>query len=1068
MKKSLYAKSMFMIIIILTLPFYISNAFAQTQLTVTKHSGDAGINGFFDSYDSWSLETLASVDGDSEITPDQIKVNDFPMQDCTEITPGSYTCNFESAYYSLAGGTYPSTVSLFSDDNTLLQSENINMTLDNLAPVIEFDRLPAQNGSIVSVAYTLKDRAWKEDDFSVCSGLRRVEFWDNSVMLYEQNITAPGCIYSTTTIVPLPTTGNLIIKAYDKMDHLTSRSSPRFELDVSPPAIQTDSFKMISQGVQLQQYIPEGTFAVNAQIKVLEDTGLQAKNIFADFSQFGEGESVPAVVCTRTGVEYTCTWPALQFAMATGTYNIKITARDDFGNVQEATVVVSFTVDTTAPEILSVATRNPWNAISYLGDMPKDIVATILDAGAGMEGRQALIDLSEVDAAYAGQYFQANRCEKIGANWECIWNDVKSSKTHSTRGNFYIIKMYDDAGNEATGVKQGSVYIDRKAPEAQELSEEQILAVTGYETVPRGRKYYADITPITEIPTKVLSSGDDMVVSVQVQDQSEIKAFADFSRIMGSFGYEETPGSCTTIDNTNWNCTWAVGPIGSGYLREDVAFTFVDSSGNNQTVKQVFEVFAKSYEENPDYWRGSLVSTMPLALDRSTTALINHQMYFHLKLRTSTGAQLVSVDLADCSGDIGYLNDLFIFNNERGSKEFFIGTHLKPFDAAKLENLTINCTFNLLSTYRKKFLMNYEKETIDLVVSMYDAPIGEVTENQRDKIDDLYDEWIDNGFWQVIGWLQRIFEWSDMLCKMYYTYRQIVMVWDLIKNIFGDAELATKAVPQASEPLKAGRRTACTTEEGAKAAADKFGKYADKYCAFINCKHAPLPEGKTVKGLEYWNAAGGGGGGAAWINRNAPTYLGKSALGGFQGTEDYSRAVSTSGGYMNVKDNFLLSLATLCLPGIVYNLHKYRAIHCEYISCLFNAYKSGFSSNLCTEIKDYRVCKYFWGAIFNIIPLFAFWNYVLSLWRAALSDPLALIGMGLAYGCYSLCWHELPGGHKFCMFIKVLSAIGDIMANIEALTAEDAWELTSDPCFKIEDEGLFTKKAETALAVEEE
>jgi len=209
---------MFMIVLIVTLPFYISSAYAQTQLTVTKHSGDAGVNGFFDGYDRWLLEVSASVEDDSEITTNQVKINDYDLQNCTSISGGMYSCTYASAYYTLAGGTYPSTVNLFADDGSLVTSQAINMTLDSLAPVIEFTRLPLQNGSIVSVAYTVKDRAWQENDFSICSGIERVEFWDNAAMLSVENMTnVTGCSYAGVTNVPLPSTGNLIIKAYDKM-----------------------------------------------------------------------------------------------------------------------------------------------------------------------------------------------------------------------------------------------------------------------------------------------------------------------------------------------------------------------------------------------------------------------------------------------------------------------------------------------------------------------------------------------------------------------------------------------------------------------------------------------------------------------------------------------------------------------------------------------------------------------------------------------------------------------------------------------------------------------------------
>ena len=307
-----------MILIILTLPFYISSAYAETNLEVTRYSGDADVNGYFDSYDRWVLEAAATIDGDSTITTNQVKINDYDLQNCAKLANNTFVCRYSSPYYSLEGGSYPSTVKLFSDSGDLLKSQAIEMTLDYLAPIIQFNRLPLQNATIVSVDYTVKDQSWKENDFTKCSGPARIEFWDNDVMLAEQNITASECEYSGVNEIPLPSSGNLILKAYDKMGHVSTASSPSFDLDVKAPEIRTDTLKMFTQGVEIQQYVPSGSALVTTQIKITENKGLQASSVVGDFSQFGEGESVPAVSCSKIGSEYTCTWPSLQLDMKTG------------------------------------------------------------------------------------------------------------------------------------------------------------------------------------------------------------------------------------------------------------------------------------------------------------------------------------------------------------------------------------------------------------------------------------------------------------------------------------------------------------------------------------------------------------------------------------------------------------------------------------------------------------------------------------------------------------------------------------------------------------------------------
>lgn len=1053
---------MFMILIILTLPFYISLAYAETNLTVTRYSGDADVNGFFDSYDRWVLEAVASIEGDSSITPEQVKINDYAVQDCSEIANDTFVCGYSSAYYSLQGGSYPSTVKLFSDDNQLLQSQNIEMTLDNLAPVIQFNRLPLQNESIVSVDYTLKDAAWKAEDFTKCSGPAKIEFWDNGVKLAEENITAYGCEYSGVSQIPLPSSGNLILKAFDKMGHISTVSSPEFDLDTEAPQIRADSLKMFTQGVEIEQYVPSGAVPVTCQIKIIEKKGLQAENVIANFSQFGGG-SIQAMSCTKIGQEYTCTWPSVQLTLGTGTFNVKISAADDLGNKDSVTSIKSFTADTAGPNVISIGTRSAWNAISYVGPELIDIVATISESGAGLVGRQALMDLSEIDSSYSGKYYQANLCQKAGENWECIWGPVKSSSAHRARGNVYITKMYDDAGNEAAGVLQGSIFIDQKPPEVQELSTEEMMEVAGTDT--RGKKYYAFIKPITAAQIPVISSGDDIRVNVRVKDDSEVKAYGDFSRIMGSFGYEEVPGICSTENNYDWNCTWEISSVASGYLNEEVTFTFTDAAGNNATVEQKVEVFAKDFETVPDYWTARPGTPMPISLDRSTTTLINHRMYFPITLKSTNSAGLVSTDLIECTGDTGPVDNIYIFNNEARSKDFFIGVWFKPFEPPETL-LVINCTLNIQSTYRRQLVLNYEKEYVNLVVNFYEPAIGEAGEEITEDIVDEMDQWVDNGFWEVIGFLNNIFEWCNLICKAYFTYRQLVQVVDLLEDLFDKEVKATAAaLPYAAAQhaqAQAKRAGSCYTTEATKEGVDKTAAFFDKFCAFINCKYSPLPPGEERSGLEgAASVLGGGGGIAAELNSfyssgiMGPSF--KSALGGFSGTEDYSRAGGT-GGYMNVKENWVLSVLTICIPGIIYNLNKLRGIHCAYVNCLITAVEGGVSTSMCEDTKSYQECKYIWGPIFQLLPWVAFFDYIFKLLKNALSDPLALIGVALSLGCSAHC-PTSRAGHKLCIFVKILSTLGDALTNLEQIFDPNVWELKSDPCIAL-DEKLKDSKIE--------
>jgi hypothetical protein len=267
----------------------------------------------------------------------------------------------------------------------------------------------------------------------------------------------------------------------------------------------------------------------------------------------------------------------------------------------------------------------------------------------------------------------------------------------------------------------------------------------------------------------------------------------------------------------------------------------------------------------------------------------------------------------------------------------------------------------------------------------------------------------------------------------------------LVEELFG------KVPAPAGPPARAG---ACLTTEAAKTGVDSLAYFFDKFCAFINCKYSPLPPGEERSGLAHAaGVLGGGGGIAAKLNQFyssgswGPSF--DSALGGFSGTQDYSRAGGT-GGYMNVKENWVLSILTICLPGIIYNLNKLRGIHCTYIDCLITSVQIGVSTDMCADTKSYNECKYFWGPIFQLLPWVAFYDYLLRLIKNALRDPLALLGVGLSIGCSVHC-PTSRAAHKLCIFVKIMATVGDVLTNIEQIFDPDVWELKNDPCIALKD-----------------
>ena len=140
---------------------------------------------------------------------------------------------------------------------------------------------------------------------------------------------------------------------------------------------------------------------------------------------------------------------------------------------------------------------------------------------------------------------------------------------------------------------------------------------------------------------------------------------------------------------------------------------------------------------------------------------------------------------------------------------------------------------------------------------------------------------------------------------------------------------------------------------------------------------------------------------------------------------------------MDPKKSIVVSVFTLCLPGLIYNLDKFRQVECIYGTCLLNvrdAPGAGTETesvplSMCEEQKGYLKCKYVMGEIFNVIPMTAAVNYYIGLVKNALGDPLSIFGAVWAATCVPQCtegkYHWPWNGCAYGAIASMVGAIAD-------------------------------------------
>jgi len=411
-----------------------------------------------------------------------------------------------------------------------------------------------------------------------------------------------------------------------------------------------------------------------------------------------------------------------------------------------------------------MGTEESFDGQGYIGALPRDIVVRLTETGSGIAKENIVLDISDINPAYA-EFLQADNCTQFGNEYTCSWIGKISTKAHGASSLVFLVEAADSAGNTAAGITQATIGTDRRDPVIQ------TTAIRAFGEIQR--------------PEGTAASNDEVIVTINGTDESGITAFADFSEIYDNINAQNLEAVCDK-ENDEYICLWDIPSVMSGYIdAKNIPLTVVDTAGNAAQEKIDIEVFAKDEEEIPDYWRVSSVELSPRAIDRQTAPLIRQRVYAAIDLEGISGAETIEINLGDCSGDIGFVNDISIFNNQRDSTSPYVILELKTIDVAtNLTDLTVSCNLEIVSTYRNR-LSNIEVEQTNITIPFYNNPLGEPSTQLSEKIADLRREYVDGGFFDLIGQIREIWHIASMICNIVMTIYGVVAVWGLVTTALG-------------------------------------------------------------------------------------------------------------------------------------------------------------------------------------------------------------------------------------------------------------------------------------------
>jgi len=1004
-------------------------AFADNLLTVQKFSGRDNVPNFAKEDDELTVQVLAQMLGNPtpEVAKQRARISNGGtyvfMDSCVAQANNIEQCTYKTSDLVYAG-TDDYSVALFDAENNKIAEQNKTLTVDFLAPkVVAFAVSPNMTGAPVptTVTYAVEDYGRETGKLTDCSGIKLINITANSVQVASVSANLTQCSKQGSIVFTPSQSAARVTVCMVATDYLNHQSLPTCKdiiIDSRKPVAQTLELRD-SDGFVLSHVRSSQPIVADVAVRI-PDVDVLPSSVTADLSKLNPAlGKKPAT--SQSGEWFL--WRAVTVTTP-NTCQVTVDARDLIGNTASTPLTCTVGIDDTAPVATGISTQFVDDDNTPLLGKNGTIRAAFTESGSGFDKRNAFLDLHTLGL---GNTAQASQCDKIDAStWTCSWNVRPAVQSGD-----YKIKLLpvtrDDVNNQIGTALEQTVRYDNTAPSGVRLREIDAF---------RPNREKTNTTALGE------------TLEFIIEGKGFTNATADFSDLGGG---RAVPDSCT--GNSSFRtCTFSFTTAISGPQPVNITFVASDIAGNTATFGTgALFVLGISNETAPNYWNIT-AQCSPTLLDRSTLSIFEHPVYCRIAMRSPNRRAIpVSVEgpadpSAECTGDTQYLSSISVENNYAGSTEPYIVLSLIATDYA-VNNLSITCPLSTLTRVGNFRPQNAEQDNATIRLQFYNMPLGELYHNLDDEVSGVKASI--SGVWSVIGTLQKFFGYAEKFCQILNIIITIISTIATILVIIAGVNVAAEAIDFGigngiASALRTTQEAMCNPTEALRNVFNKDAGWLTtfkKFCDFITCQ-AGLLDALGATGIMSDSTVSdikGGVQGAdtAWLS------------GGNAGAQQQLQgALATNGNimqnpssYLNVKDSLIYSIVIppLCIPGIIYNLDKWRQIQCQYGDCLLNDVRNnGLPVSVCKDQKHYAECRYVLGEIFNIIPFAPLVNYYLNMFQQAVSDPLVLASMGIAFllDCKTTCKVGDTTGFAYiaCAGMGIASQLGYTIKQIKAIS----------------------------------
>ncbi|MBI2656133.1 hypothetical protein HYX03_00150 [Candidatus Woesearchaeota archaeon] len=1021
-EKYLHFVASFLIVLVLTLPFYTTNVYA-TISKITAKGGD-GIEGYAKSTDFLNFNVQASISSDT-ITNDQVVLgSDVKFDSCAASLSNGSECTLKypsNGTDSFELKSVPFTVNLYKDDKTLDDSKSSTVTIDNKAPQVALSVPQSKFSSQQSVVvnYDVTDYACDDSSCSSkCVGIKNIEFYTlNGAFKQTINPAANDCNFKSSISIDPKTfddgRNSVFAKATDKFNQVSSETSVTFTVDSNGPSIVSNSFEISRKGVSISTF---SSLGINVDVLVnISGNDLSLSSVTADLSALNPSQNLKNAKASCTLVQdelSTCKWSVELNPKTSGLKTFVVNASDTSGNRESAIINKLLSIDDKGPVVLSLSTGVEKEGQPLAKSSGNTVIATF-DEATGLSPEDVFLNVGN-------NKIMATSCGKE-TNWFCVWSNVNfagASSVSVDQGSLDIL------GIDAAGDVSLDVTIDNNAPVLRSIN---ISPVGG----------------LVQAFAPFFKIGDKIAVVANLTEDNDVIATADFSRFVS--GASNVAGSCETIQADEHICTWLTDSINL-QASDVITFNFSDNAGNSLIVTKSLKTFGLENATVPDFWT-STVECSPETLDRSIGTLTNQRVFCLVSLRPKSLTKPVStvfIGPASCSGDTSIIQSMETFNTEVGSTSPVIKLTLKKSDF-KIDNASLSCSFQIFSKIgtATDITKNPEIENARISLGFFNLPLGELSEEVQNKIDQAKKD--AEGIWKIISALNKLAFYAKKICQLFGIIYNILAIYYTITVLWAgktDAEcsLSVFGFTFAVCPLSYSIKTkSCFTQQTAEEVGRKgFELTGNTFCKFVNCQWAP------------------------WILEDVRKFT-EDTINNLPGAKYFPGGPSGGPGlssYMNPQTNLVTATLFACIPGIIYSLDKYRQTKCLYADCLQNAVgKEGLPVTACEDQKAYATCKYVTGEIFALIPYTAVLDHFMKKIKEALSNPFTILGAAASAYCYFTCPAPPPTStvaYTGCAYIKLFSTMGEVIGGVKSII-DEGFKVRQDYCSRLSS----TKKTES-------